>query len=100
MRAILMFHSVEATGSVLSIAPEQLRSLVGAIRRSGHRIVPLRELLDSNTEPDQIALTFDDGMRSLHEHALPILQREQPPDDSDPWVDPGGGDPLGRSRGS
>ena len=79
MRAILTFHSVDPSGSVLSIAPEQLRSLVAAIKRSGHRIVPLRDLLDSPAEARQIALTFDDGMRSLHEHALPVLRDEEAP---------------------
>jgi peptidoglycan/xylan/chitin deacetylase (PgdA/CDA1 family) len=79
MRAILTFHSVDPSGSVLSIAPEQLSSLVGAIKRSGHRIVPLRDILDSPAEARQIALTFDDGMRSLHEHALPVLRDEEVP---------------------
>jgi peptidoglycan/xylan/chitin deacetylase (PgdA/CDA1 family) len=74
MRAILTFHSVDPTDSVLSIAPEQLRSLIAAIESSGHRIVPLRDILDSPAKPRQIALTFDDGMRSLHEHALPVLR--------------------------
>jgi peptidoglycan/xylan/chitin deacetylase (PgdA/CDA1 family) len=74
MRAILMFHSVDSSGSVLSIKPDELRSLMAAIERSGHRIVPLQDLLDSETGGREIALTFDDGMRSLHQHALPILR--------------------------
>lgn len=74
MRAILTFHSVETSGSVVSIAPNQLASLVGAIQRSGHRIVPLRELLEDPGESGRIALTFDDGLRSVHEHGLPVLQ--------------------------
>ena len=68
MRAVLMFHSVDPSGSVLSIEPDALRSLVGAIQQSGHRIVPLRELLDSESSAPEIALTFDDGLRSLHQH--------------------------------
>ena len=79
MRAILTFHSVDLSSSVLSIAPEQLRSLVGAIRRSGHHILPLRQLLDSPDQPRQIALTFDDGLRSVHEHAWPVLRAEHAP---------------------
>ena len=74
MRAILTFHSVDTSGSVLSIAPDQLRSLLGAIAHSGHRIVPLRHILEAPAEAQQIALTFDDGIGSLHEHALPILR--------------------------
>ena len=73
MRAILTFHSVDESGSVLSIAASELRSLVESIRASGHRIVPLREILRAPDVPDRVALTFDDGMASLHENALPVL---------------------------
>ena len=79
MRAILTFHSVDESGSVLSIAPSDLRSLVASIRASGHRVVPLRELLAHPGEPDRIALTFDDGMASLREHALPVLGELEAP---------------------
>ena len=78
MRAILTFHGVDASGSVLSIAPDELRSLVRAIRRGGHEIVPLAELLDEGGA-DRVALTFDDGLQSLREHALPILRDEGAP---------------------
>jgi peptidoglycan/xylan/chitin deacetylase (PgdA/CDA1 family) len=73
VRAILTFHSVDPSGSVLSIAPAELRSLVLSIRRSGHRIVDLAQMLASPATPRRIALTFDDGVASLHEHALPLL---------------------------
>jgi peptidoglycan/xylan/chitin deacetylase (PgdA/CDA1 family) len=74
MRAILTFHSVDASGSVISIVPNQLANLVRAIQRSRHSIVPLRELLEEPTDPNRIALTFDDGMRSVYEEALPVLR--------------------------
>jgi peptidoglycan/xylan/chitin deacetylase (PgdA/CDA1 family) len=74
VRAILTFHSVDSSGSVLSISPDQLRSLLAAIQRSGHRIVPLRELLDDPVDPGRIALTFDDGFHSVHRHGLPVLE--------------------------
>jgi len=74
VRAILTFHSVDESGSVLSIAASQLRSLVESIRASGHRIVSLREILRAPDAPDRVALTFDDGMASLHANALPVLR--------------------------
>jgi peptidoglycan/xylan/chitin deacetylase (PgdA/CDA1 family) len=74
MRAVLMLHSVDDSGSVLSVTPEQLRSLVQAIRASGHRVVPLSRLLESSAE-DLIALTFDDGFRSVSEQAAPVLEQ-------------------------
>ena len=76
MRAILMFHSVDTSRSVLSIAPEELVSLVRSIRRAKHRIVPLASLLDEPGRPRQIALTFDDGIASIHENALTLLREE------------------------
>lgn len=72
MRAVLTFHSVDDSGSVLSIAPHELRDLVREIQQSGHAIVPLRELL-ADEAPARVALTFDDGYRSVWEHAGPVL---------------------------
>lgn len=75
MRAILTFHAIENSGSVLGISGEGLRSLLAAIRRSGHEIVPLRSLLDGRcAHLDAVALTFDDGARSVAEQAAPILR--------------------------
>ena len=44
MRAVITFHGVDASGSVLSLAPETLRGLIAGVRAAGHAIVPLREL--------------------------------------------------------
>ena len=74
MQAILTFHSVDASGSVLSIAPDELASLITAIRASGHEIVPLREIVERPERPRRVALSFDDGMASLYENALPLLR--------------------------
>jgi peptidoglycan/xylan/chitin deacetylase (PgdA/CDA1 family) len=73
MRAILLFHGVDASGSVLSVTAEQLRSLLGHVARSGHRVVSLRELLEGLPEPNRIALTFDDGFTSVARGAAPVL---------------------------
>lgn len=79
MRAILTFHSIDPSASVMSVAPEQLRTLVQAIKRSGHEIVSLSEILERPPESRTVALTFDDGFASVHEHALPILRQESAP---------------------
>ena len=78
MRAVLTFHSVDASGSVLSIAPHELAELVREIQASGHRIVPLHELL-ADEAPMRIALTFDDGYRSVWQEAGPVLARAHAP---------------------
>ncbi|HEX7479657.1 MAG TPA: polysaccharide deacetylase family protein [Polyangiales bacterium] len=73
MRAIVMLHSVDDSGSVLSVTQAQLCSLVLAVRASGHTIVPLSQLLREPSESRRIALSFDDGLRSLATHARPVL---------------------------
>ncbi len=74
MRAALTFHGIDPSGSVLSVAPDQLRGLLTAIRGSGHEIVSLNQLLEAPGSPARVALTFDDGFRSVHDEALPILR--------------------------
>ena len=75
MRAVLMLHSVDSSGSPISLTPDELRRLVGGVLRSGHAIVSLRELLAGPTR-DAIALTFDDGVASLAEVAAPLLSEQ------------------------
>jgi peptidoglycan/xylan/chitin deacetylase (PgdA/CDA1 family) len=73
VRAVITFHGVDTSGSVLSLAPHALRGLVAGIRDAGHSIVPLRELLAS-AAPNRVALSFDDGLASVAENALPVLR--------------------------
>ncbi len=75
MRAIITLHSVDGSGSVLSTSPEDLESLLDGIAKGGHRVVPLSELLAHPGVPDQVSITFDDGLASVVEEALPILAR-------------------------
>jgi peptidoglycan/xylan/chitin deacetylase (PgdA/CDA1 family) len=79
MRAIFTFHGVDESGSVLSVSPGELRGLVRAVRAAGHAIVPLAELVAEPARPDRVALTFDDGFRSVHDEALPLLREEGAP---------------------
>jgi peptidoglycan/xylan/chitin deacetylase (PgdA/CDA1 family) len=76
MRAILTFHGVDDSGSVLSVAPGALRSLLAALDASGHRVVPLRDLLEAPVGAGDrcVALSFDDGLASAARTALPILR--------------------------
>ncbi len=79
MRAALTFHGVDGTGSVLSVSPQALAGLVDAVRDAGHEIVALAELMEKPERPDRVALTFDDGFRSVHEAALPVLREAGAP---------------------
>ncbi len=79
MRAVLTFHSIDRSGSVMSVPAEGLRSLVHAIRAGGHHVVDLHSLLTDSSLPNRVALTFDDGLRSVHREALSILREESVP---------------------
>lgn len=73
MRAIITFHSVDDRGTVLSYPPMLFARLLKSLDRTGLPVVDLDTLLASPGR-DGISLTFDDGMRSLHDAALPVLR--------------------------
>jgi len=73
MKAIITFHSIDESGSVLSYPADTFSRLLDALNRSGLPVLGLDELLHADTK-NGIALTFDDGMRSLFTRALPILR--------------------------
>ena len=45
MRAILTWHSIDPSGSVISVAPDTFRAQLEAIRQIGLRVVGIPELL-------------------------------------------------------
>lgn len=74
MDAILTFHSIDDSGSPLSYPRDDLEALLDVLSEEGVRIVPLHELLDPTIEPGhRAALSFDDGIRSVHRAALPLV---------------------------
>jgi peptidoglycan/xylan/chitin deacetylase (PgdA/CDA1 family) len=73
MKAILTYHSVDETGSVISIDERTFRRHVAWLASSGISVVPLETLLDVPMEQDAIAITFDDGLESFGTIAAPLL---------------------------
>jgi peptidoglycan/xylan/chitin deacetylase (PgdA/CDA1 family) len=74
MRAILTWHSIDRTGSPISVSPEQWRHQVAWLRRDGVRVLSIPDLLaDANPGP-AVALTFDDGFANFITEALPVLE--------------------------
>jgi peptidoglycan/xylan/chitin deacetylase (PgdA/CDA1 family) len=73
MRAILTFHSIDDSGTVLSFPPRTFAKLLQAMRQTRLPVCDLDTLLAPETQHG-VALTFDDGMRSVFTHALPILR--------------------------
>jgi peptidoglycan/xylan/chitin deacetylase (PgdA/CDA1 family) len=77
MKAILTYHSIDPSGSVVSVAPERFREHMDLLVERRVPVLPLAELLSPSC-PSGIALTFDDGFENfavawpfLRERGLP-----------------------------
>ncbi len=80
MDAILAFHSIDDSGSVLSYRQDELARLIGGLRAEGVRFARLGELLaPADDSLPRVAITFDDGMRSVRKAALPVLWKSRVP---------------------
>ena len=77
--AILTYHSLDDSGSVLSTPPSVFAEQMRILRESDVSVVPLGTigdaLRDRNPFKPLVAITFDDGFMSVHKHGLPILLR-------------------------
>lgn len=80
MLAILTYHSIDDSGSVVSVAPKTFAEQMRALAKSGFRGISLSEALayrDANNRwPEACAvLTFDDGFANFYETAMPEIAR-------------------------
>jgi peptidoglycan/xylan/chitin deacetylase (PgdA/CDA1 family) len=78
--AILTYHSLDESGSVVSVAPHMFEAQMAGLAGAGLRVLSLRQALDHRDRtgdwPENSAvLTFDDGFANLREHGLPALLR-------------------------
>lgn len=77
--AILTYHSLDESDSVLSVSPEGFAEQMRILSETGARVVSLEEaarlLAEGDSREPVVALTFDDGFRNVYEHGFPILQR-------------------------
>lgn len=73
MKAIITYHSIDPSGSVVSVDPDRFRSHVDILREGDVPVVDLVELLEPTCERG-VALTFDDGFQNLADVAWPLLK--------------------------
>jgi peptidoglycan/xylan/chitin deacetylase (PgdA/CDA1 family) len=71
---ILTYHSLDTSGSVISLAPQTFRDQMACLADAGVPVVPLDRIRET---PGAVALTFDDGFRNFFDLALPVLQKHQ-----------------------
>ena len=81
MRAvsILTYHSLDDSGSVLSVSPAAFAKQMKSLASAGLRGVSLRESLEQRSSTGQwpddgVVVTFDDGYTNFMEHGLPVLR--------------------------
>ena len=74
MKAILTYHSVDETGSVISIDERTFRRHAQWLASGRVQVVPLDALPTLADDDDAIAITFDDGLESFGRIAGPVLR--------------------------
>lgn len=74
MRAILTYHSVDASGSPISIDPGVFRQHASWLSSGSVRPMGIDELLEADADMDAVAITFDDGFANFATEAWPVLR--------------------------
>jgi len=74
MRAILTYHSIDRSGSPVSVDEATFRRHVDWLASGAVRVVPLEQLLAVPADEHAAALTFDDMFLSTAELAWPLLR--------------------------
>jgi len=77
---VLLYHSVDNSGSVISITPSEFRAHMEYFHHSGYRTISLEEYLkylqaDTKLPQRAVVLTFDDGFKNNYSEALPVLRK-------------------------
>lgn len=77
---ILTYHSLDATGSTISVRPDVFAQQMAELARNGMRGISLREAIDHREKFDEwpersVVLTFDDGYENFSTFALPAILR-------------------------
>jgi peptidoglycan/xylan/chitin deacetylase (PgdA/CDA1 family) len=77
---ILIFHSLDDRGSVISFPPQGFRHNMAKLHQSGYRTLSLLDAAERvrRGQPFPIrsfVLTFDDGYQTVYHEAFPVLQR-------------------------
>ena len=78
--AILTYHSLDTSGSVVSVTPNVFAAQMACVAGLGYRGLALRDAVTHREAhgswPEKsVVLTFDDGYRNFFEQGLPVLVR-------------------------
>lgn len=78
---ILQYHHVSETSpAVTSVTPAQFKQQMQYLHDQHFNVVPLQQVIDAikageDLPANSVAITFDDGYRSIADNAAPVLQQ-------------------------
>ncbi len=76
---ILLYHSLDESGSDLSLSPREFRRQMAWLHRHNYRVYTVAEyavaLAGSGLQRPAAVITFDDGYTNFLTHARPVLER-------------------------
>ena len=78
MRAILTYHSIDDSGSAISVHPDAFRRHVEWLSSGRVKATTLDDLVTLPPASDAVAITFDDGFENFEEHGRRLLDRGVP----------------------
>jgi peptidoglycan/xylan/chitin deacetylase (PgdA/CDA1 family) len=73
MRAILTYHSIDESGSPISMSEDVFRSQIAWLAKGHVKVVSLEALMRMPSSANAVALTFDDGFVNFGDIAAPLL---------------------------
>ena len=79
MRAILTYHSIDNSGSPVSVTPAAFRQHIEWLASGSTRVLSLGDIVHGSQSDDAVALTFDDGFENFSTEAWPLLRAHRFP---------------------
>jgi len=73
VRAILTYHSIDRSGSPISVPPEAFSDHLSGLVARGVRVLGVPELLADEADGHAVAITFDDALATFASEAWPRL---------------------------
>jgi peptidoglycan/xylan/chitin deacetylase (PgdA/CDA1 family) len=74
VRAIFTYHSIDSSGSAISVSEDVFRRHMRWLVSGAVRVLPLDVLVACNDDNDAVALSFDDGFANFAAIAAPLLE--------------------------
>ena len=76
--AILAYHSLDSSGSVVSVTPQAFADQMATLADLGYRGITLRDAVAHRQTHgcwpvESVVITFDDGFANVYERGLPVL---------------------------